>query len=676
MRKKILLLGSLTLGVSIYAQTTYVGNGAKVYVEKGALVYSGGDWSLDSNTEKSVENKGQIVIVGDYKKGSNIASTEGKEFVNVYTGLNDYGQVKILSSQGTTDARMTVERPAASSNYFGASFPISFPYKDAVKYLMLSFNKQENDFRGDCPKDASCGDRRYGMSLFKWNNDKLQPDAVVTTDNFGAGDYYTLNLRDGAGLKDVMTGTIGYKGTPNPTTYTKTAKGVIAGTNEATFSNLGYNDWKNKTNPYNERYKSYLGDVNTTSKTYAKNTYRFGNPYTSNLDISAVEGANSWLTITNNNTRKNIKEATGTLIQDFTITKRIADYNIDWNSATGTTNVNASYYSAKYDGTNWVGSPEALIIRPTETFNLNFKKINPAGLGNTRIVSVEVAFKDGNKTFAYPGTEVSTTITPKNSSLGISSSSLRTLSRENKTLGLSNSNNFYQAEIFLVANDNVVSAPVYLVGTGYSKETSASAKANNDIFLYGMNNGEPVVSSEKVINEFNSNEYVGKPLALGFSNLKAGSAYELRFNLYEGSIFNKTKNTLGGSFYILDNKNNTVNKIEADKSFKFVADADMTGRFDIYWKEVPATSSLATTENVSKASSTVVYKDGRASKVRFEQLSKHADVQVYDISGKLVVNEAKVDTSADYRLDLLVPGAYVVKVTYANGVVRTVKTVF
>ena len=129
MKKNLLTLGMLAYALSANAQVlTYVGDGAKMFVSSGALVYSGGDWEVNSATAKTVENKGNIIIVGDYKKGTvTNAASDGQEFLNVYTAANDYGQVKILNTAGTTDARMAIERPAASSNYFDAilcQFPI------------------------------------------------------------------------------------------------------------------------------------------------------------------------------------------------------------------------------------------------------------------------------------------------------------------------------------------------------------------------------------------------------------------------------------------------------------------------------------------------------------------------------------------------------------------------
>ena len=114
----------------------------------------------------------------------------------------------------------------------------------------------------------------------------------------------------------------------------------------------------------------------TTSLTYAKNTYRFGNPYTSNLDLSAFDGANAWLYIKNNNGIRTIKQATDDqMIKDFYVTKRTSSYGITWNPVNGQkiiTQLDLLIIKQCMMETQWSGDPQALLIRPLETFNLNF----------------------------------------------------------------------------------------------------------------------------------------------------------------------------------------------------------------------------------------------------------------------------------------------------------------
>lgn len=684
MKKNLLSIGFLALTLGLHAQTlTYVDEGAKFYVSSGALVYSGGDWELNANTAATVENSGNIMIVGEYKKGTRAsAASEGKEFVNVWTATNDYGQVQILSSKGTTDALMTVQRPAAPTSYFGGSFPISFPFKDQVNYVMTAFGLPTTSFKGTCGIDVNCGNR-YDMTMYKWNNSKIQGDAVVSGDNFKAGDYYFLNLRPAAGLQSYMTGTINYKGTPAPVAYASTGiASVIPSMTESAFSDLGYNDWKTKVNPYNERYESYMGYVNSTNKYTGKNIYRFGNPYTSNLDLTAVDGVNAWLKITNGGTRTLQQATKDELIKDFYITKRTPDYDVTWNPAKGSTNVNADYYSAKFDGTNWVGNPEALFIRPLETFNLNFPLLNPTKLGS-RIVHLDVNFTDFHKTFVYPTVGTPTTVTtPKNAVVTAKTASVTGRSAQTASAGDAgiialNRDGFYQAEVFLLKDNLVEAAPVYLVGTNYSDISANAAQSNSKLFLYGMNaDGTANLQSQKSFSEFNSDTYIGKPLAVGLKGLTTGESYELRFNLYEGDIFHNVKDLTNGAFFIKDNKNNTVKQVSPSQSYKFTADSsDMTGRFDFYWKETAANGTLAA-DAADYKGATIIYKDADVQKIRFESVSSKATVQVYNMAGRLVSSADNVSTAQDYTLKTLPTGVYIIRVVYANDEARTIKAIY
>ena len=664
------------VGLSKAQVLTYVDSGAKLYVGSSALVYSGGDFQLNSTNSATVENKGNITIVGKYLKGGAVnAATDGKEFVNVYTDTNDYGQVMILGTGASADARMTVQRPAASSAYFNATFPIAFPYKDDVNYLMTSFGKALADFKGDCAIGANCGPSIYNMTLRKWNNNKLVNDAVPTASTFVAGDYYLLNMRD-ASMMAAMTGTIGYKGMPSPGEYKATAKGLINGY-EATFSDLDYNTWKEYVNQYNEKYKTYLGDISSTSKTYAKNTYRFGNPYTSNLDLSAFDGANAWLLIKNNGGNRTIKQATDTsMIKDFYVTKRTSSYGITWNPVTGSEDNNTSgsstYHKAMYDGTQWSGDPQALLIRPLETFNLNFAKIDPTKLGNTRILDVEVKFNDNHKTYSYsPSGSLGTTPIPYGR---VAASSLRTESTSQKLA--SNTYNFYQAGIFLVNNDKILGSPTFLVGTNYNTESDTTSTNTNNIYAFGIKPDASVAyDSKKDINTFNSNTYVGKPMGIGFNNLVVGNEYELRFNLYEGSIFNEVKDLSTDKFYLLDKEVNKVTEIAADKSYKFtVSNSNYNTRFEVYWKSYSPSGTLGTVAAENNSKSTFVYYDNGSNKVRFEKSGK-ADLQIYEMGGKLISDFPNVSTNNDFDLILENNKVYIIVVKYSDGIVRTLKTI-
>ena len=239
---------------------------------------------------------------------------------------------------------------------------------------------------------------------------------------------------------------------------------------------------------------------------------------------------------------------------------------------------------------------------------------------------------------------------------------------------ISNVYGFNQAEIFLLENGNVVASPIYLVGTNYNSENATASEPSNKIFLYGMENGAKVESSKKTLSEFNSDTYIGKPMSLGFKDLTEGSAYELRFNLYESDIFHNVKTLSDGLFLIKDKQNNTVTELSTTQSFSFVAGANISNRFDLYWREVLPAGTLGS-DNIAKSSKTIIYKEGSARKIKFEQEAKIANVEFYDMSGKLVSTAKNISTSVDYEFVLPVTGMYVVKVTYNNGTERNLKVI-
>lgn len=710
MKRIFLAIGALMIVGAMNAQTTttYVGQDSKLFLSKDALWYSQGNFQLDSNKEKSVENKGNVAIVGNYTKGANNTNNEGKEFVNVYTDRVNYGQVIIYSDEDA-EARMTVERPAPSTNYFDGSYEMSFPYVDSVKYLMHSFGKNESDFKGYCPKNAPCPDR-YKMTLTKWDNNRLHHDAVEKGDSFEAGDIYNLNLRE-SDMKQVATGIISYKGTPSGKPYDREGiKGIITpfeGQEDSNgvnlFSEAKYNDWKVMRNPYLEKYESYLGYVKSNSKLYGKNIYRFGNPYTSNIDLSGLDKdtqksnlVESWLKIASdgrNDFRRLIDFAdplgsSGEYgLKDFTILKRMDDYDDDWTKKKGTITVRSSYHVARlnYKGV-WEGAEEALIIRPTETFQLYFPSISLENIfGNDRILAINVNFKDEHKTFSHrPGVDVTEKTNADlnipgiktNADLNISGiktnsiSSIRTASAGKIRKEVPN---FHQLKISLVQDNQQLGNPVFLVGADYKKEEGQASGNSNAVFLYGVNNNEIEYKSKKEFNGFNSLSYVGKPLGVGFNHLTKGQTYRLLFGLYEGNIFNKVDKT--SEFFLKDTKTNEVTQIDPKKDYTFVADEDVEKRFVIYWKALPESKVLSTANVEHTTQTTLIYEEAGKSKIRFENISNLANVSVYNASGRLVNTTNNVPTNIDYVLDVNITGVYMVKVTYRNGEVRTLKFV-
>ena len=381
----------------------------------------------------------------------------------------------------------------------------------------------------------------------------------------------------------------------------------------------------------------------------------------------------------NNGGNHTIKTATGTLIKDFTIKKRTDSYDDDWGPLSGTISKVQSYYISKFDGTQWTGDAEALLIRPTETFQLYFPTLNPTALGGTRIVNIKVDFNDNHKTFDHVPSAKTTTSTGL-VTMGTGFRSMSTFSRT-ANLGL----DFHQLKLSL-AKDNTLLGTSFLVGTNYNKESGETTPSEKPIFMYGVNTDEIAYDSKKEINGFNSLSYVGKPLGVGFNNLTHGETYQLAFNLYEGSIFNEVKKP--SEFFLLDTKTEEVTRIDPSKTYNLIADEDIAKRFVVYWKQAPKskkeekkkavevkTPETVKPSNIANSSSqnTVIYEETGKGKIRFENISNKADIQVYNVSGRLVYATTNVTTNTDYTINVKAPGMYVVKVTYQNGEVRTLK---
>lgn len=698
MKRSFLAIGALMIVGAMNAQTTqatttYVGQDSKLFLSKDALWYSQGNFQLDSNGEKAVENKGNVAIVGNYTKGNNNTKNEGKEFVNVYTGRDDYGQTKILSTSDVAEARMTVQRPAATDKYLDTTYEMSIPYSDVAKYLMHSFGKEETDFVDGCPKDQDCGQKRYKLTLVKWNNNKLQHDPIGKDEGFEAGGVYNLGLKENRVVREVMqkklsaSENVDYKGIPTGKSYTQRAKGVIPRFTEQQFSSAKYKTWMKLTNQYNEKYESYLGAGGDASgldddRLYGKNTYRFGNPYTSNLDLSDFGDKNApWLKIKNNGKDYTIKQATDNgYIEKFTIRKRTDKYDDNWGKMVGTLTMNYSMHQAEFNGTQWTGDAEALIVRPTETFELFFAKIKPDKLGMTRIMDVEVSFNDNHKTFDYVPSAKSTDSKKLLKLLPATTSSRASRPVVSLAGSPEVSHDFHQLKIHLLQNNTTVGMPVFLVGADYKNVSAEKTEGEfrEPIFLYGAEegtSGEVKVGyeSKKIFNEFNSLSYTKKPLAVGLNGLEVGKTYQLGFKAYDDNIFNAVDGKT--NFILFDTKTNKGTRINTDELYTFEADEDMAKRFVIYWKDLPEGKVLSTA-NVERATqTTLIYEEAGKSKIRFENISNLANVSVYNASGRLVNTTNNVPTNIDYALDVNFTGVYMVKVTYRNGEVRTLKFV-
>ncbi|WP_042722900.1 T9SS type A sorting domain-containing protein, partial [Flavobacterium sp. B17] len=98
--------------------------------------------------------------------------------------------------------------------------------------------------------------------------------------------------------------------------------------------------------------------------------------------------------------------------------------------------------------------------------------------------------------------------------------------------------------------------------------------------------------------------------------------------------------------------------------------------YDLYYGE-PSNIVLSATDTAIAAVRTLVIYNPAIENyiVRFDPNWKKADIEVYDMSGKLVISKKGVDTSRDFiiELDDKIKNAYVVKVVSDKGEIVNAK---
>ena len=632
--KKNLLTLSLVASVFTYAQDTYIGTNAVVKVQANTLFYNGGNVTLSTDgtalSDGIVKNDGNIVINQTYKNNPD-SSSKGEHFVNTWTASNNYGQVIINGSSGVSDGKLTMQKKSEASASI-QQLPISIPFKGKVQSIMNSFpGKTEANFRGNCQLDTSCG-QRYWMTLFSWNNGKIVNDAVVTGNELVPGNYYLLNIISNTGLNTFYNGTskIDYKGQAAPSNVSFTGLKTVIHNNPSDFESLTYNQWKGKKNKYQETYQSYLGN-GANDKQFGKNMFRFGNPYTSNINLS---NPSTWMNLST---------------QNFELVKLASSYSHAWNNTSGSSENStgtSQYVTATYTNGAWSGDAEAILIRPLEMFRVKFNQDN--------LVTLDVNLNNTHKTFNQTAT--------------LTGPSPRIQSSD-----------FNQLEVILVDNNNnLISEPVYLANSS-NFETGANINnvtGNKMLLIEEDIDGNTIANAKSVVNTFNNSDYVGKPLNLELNNLPVGNSYKLRFNLKENNIFTDAVNELSNNnkFYIHDKVNDTFTEINSRTVVDINVTEDTANQYAFYWNNTPRT--LGTGE-LTKTFKTQVYKFSEDNyKVKFDSSKTLANVEVYNVNGVKASSQNDIQVNNnDYTLKLPagVTGLFVVKVMYSDGTINNIK---
>jgi hypothetical protein len=649
MRKSLFAIGLLGAICSVQAQNVliHVDDNATTYVSKGTLVYSGG--GLQMRGTGKIENHGNFMVQGtstdSFKtittgNADKTEATGGGNFVNSLNEPNAYSTYNTNNSavapaytygqlfiSGIPQANITgiVDQEFRAVNH-GTYQQIGLPFYDkTASTLSTELGKTFTN-------------ARHSQNEILWNN-----NINVVPQNFGTGYKIGIGLD---GFAYYMLGGAGL----NVSTVTRTLKGRpltdigAATTLQGAGANVNFGTNGNALNQYNEKYYSYVQDEFETtpwSATYGKNVYQFGNPFLTNLDLSQIA--------------KNETNGDGnylTTIQGVRL--EIAPNAVQTSSAGTLTSGGAAYKYITFDasGNPVAGDFDYVMVRPMGTFVIKLKN-------NT--ATDQLNFGTLRRFNYYT----------RNSSTAYSVTANKNTTATYKQLGV----------IGLDVNGNEVARTYYVVypdGTTGHSLTEARSQVTVDVSdVLGTYEEAPAggidpnyMSQYRLyINEANENTFKGKNIRLKNFDLNTIKSYkfEVREN---GTPINDGVHTLSsGIGFYYKSQNGTVQPALQGA----VVPVNGTD-YDLYYGE-PSNVVLATNETKSPSRTVVVYNPGIENYiVRFDPNWKKADIEVYDMSGKLVITRKAVNTSTDFviELDSKLKNSYVVKVVSDKG--ETVNT--
>ena len=668
MKRKIFTLGLLSLAFSANAQSLLgVQDQASLHIKEDALIYSGGE--LKTVADGVIDNFGNVMIVGGGFKtvtASNTNKTNGGNFIlrlwsnattngSIVNGgtVIKYGQLYIDNQ--TTQAQVTgIVDKEYKDNAHGAYQQMAIPfYKKKFSELSTELNANLS------------GNRRNKTGILVWNNSKVRFDHFTPSDNTtdillasttpvensGATTYYAIgsmnfNAFSGGNLNSLSTKVFTIKGVP--------FAGTIIGTLTGAGQNVDFGPGGKNTNYFRERYNSYLGDhwehsTNLWTGNYGKNIYQFGNPYLTNINLKYL----------------------GAIIDNLMGVRVEPSISV---KATGA-ETGGVYVSYNNNGVA-IGDVKQVIVRPMGTFEiklsgpsvrvLDFGQLRKfayeANTSNTSTYNggVTVQSKSSNKDFVL--SELSTNSTVKIGNAKLSNSSVKqlgviALDADGKELGRT---------YYVVYADGVSGQP-----TKFSSQVTANSKTIIGTFEESKKGGvdEDLINSYWLyINEANENDFKGKevPMRVYSSDVKS-LVFEILENA-EDIADGQERLSSGESFYIFDGKKHVL--IGNNKKISI---SSTDAEFGLYYgKPAELASQKNTIATIQKPSATILAYDESiaAHKILFDPEWKKATVQVFDLSGRLILSQANVDaTKGEFVVNLpsAVRGTYVVTAVSETG---------
>ncbi|WP_294244279.1 T9SS type A sorting domain-containing protein [uncultured Chryseobacterium sp.] len=652
MRKSLFAIGLLAAINSVQAQSVllHVDNAATTYVSAGTLVYAGGGVQtrgtgiIDVHGNMMVEGNSSTDVFRTVDTGGNPQTTGGHIVLRMNNPSDltssTYGQLYVngisaANLTGVVSKEYRTQRHG-NGNYFQQ---IALPFAGKA-YSTLST---------ELGKTFSVN-RWTQNEILTWNNATAVSNHVTnmadTTPN--APLYYMLGSKNNNLDLSTPPATLAtIAPTATGSVFTLTGKPVrsedLAAVTLQNGGNVNFGTNGNAVNQYNEKYNSYLQDqfdlpngYFTATGTYGKNIYQFGNPYLTNLDLSQIG--------------RNEASGDGNYITNIYGVKYTAGAVVTaTNGSTFTTGAQIITYDAN-TGTN--AGDTGLIIKPMQTFVLKLRDNTAQTLNFStlrRFSNVPRA-----STTAYSVTAA------KNNAGTLKQLGVIALDAAGKELGRTyyvvspNATTGHQTSAATTIQASATGGDA--IGTFEESSAGGYDYNNTNYWLY--------------INEANEVNFKGKNIKLVTYSPAVVKSYKFEIKENAEPIADGAHTLSSGIGFYYKAPNGTVQQAVQGAVIP-VAGTE----YDLYYGE-PSNVVLATADTKAPVRTLVVYNPAIDDYiVRFDPNWKKADIEVYDMSGKLVISKKAVETSRDFviELDKAIKNSYMVKVVSGNGDVVNAK---
>jgi len=648
MKKNLLTIALLATMCSVQAQLLHIDNSANVYVSQGTLVYSGG--GVQTKGTGIVENHGNFMIQGATTDVFRNLDASGTEITTGNTG----GSFVNKLNQPTAYASVNTNSSTATPVYTYGQLYISGLPQDKItgvvnqEYRAVSHGDYQQMGMPFYGKTVASLNANSGAELGKtFTTTRGSKNEILYWDNTNV--YFPnlpsgLNTTMGVDVSPYGYYIVGGSGL-NVSTNTRTLVGRPVSDTNMTVplanagANVNFGTGGSNVNPVNEKYYTYLQDGFSASAglwtgNFGKNIYQFGNPFMTNLDLSNL-GINQ--VNTDGNYLSNIYGV------------RLENQGVQY--STGGGGGASSYKFITFGGGSLAGDVDYAMVRPYGTFvvKLNDNVTQPnLNLANLR-------------RFNYYSRNSATTSYSVSANKNGTNGTLKQLG----VIGL-DANGKEVARTYYIVSPTTVSGHSSTVKAQVITSSSSLGTFEEDPVNggYDLNN----VNYWMYINEANEVNFKGKNIKLvNYDPSIVSFKFEIRENA--ALVANGTHVlSAGEGFYY--KKSTDANVTAAAQGDVVTANGTTNGvEYDLYYG-APNSGTLATSETNKSAKTMVIYnpdKDGYF--VRFDPSWKTAEINVFDMSGKLILSQKGVNAKGDFDLilDKKVKVVYVVNAVSEKG---------